>query len=152
MQLAGNHDFGFTFQHLYQRIKRCGVFTQALVLVEGKKRYGAGSFLDNFTTDDRAILKTFLWSGIRLGTGCRLKVSDFHQDGDEATLRLHEKGDKRRTIGLHFHAGQAISEYIVKAGIASGPLFRPRLGPRSQKLADRPLEASSMYLLIESYL
>ena len=32
---------------------------------------------------DRAILKTFLWSGIRLGTGCPLKVSDFHQDGDE---------------------------------------------------------------------
>src|SRR5690348_16668037 len=43
------------------------------------------------------------WSGIRLGTACRLKVSDFHQDGDQATLRLHEKGDKRRTIGLHFH-------------------------------------------------
>jgi hypothetical protein len=55
-------------------------------------------------------LKTFLWSGIWLGTACRLKVSDFHQDGDEATLRLHEKGDKRRTIGLHFHAAQAIGE------------------------------------------
>lgn len=82
---------------------------------------------------DRAILKTFLWSGIRLGTGCRLKVSDFHQDGDEATLRLHEKGDKRRTIGLHSTAAQSISEYIAKAGLTSGPLFRPRLGPRSQK-------------------
>ena len=101
---------------------------------------------------DRAILKTFLWSGIRLGTGCRLKVSDFHQDGDEATLRLHEKGDKHRTIGLHFTAAQAIAEYLAKAGLTSGPLFRPRLGPRSQKLADRPLEASAMYLLIESYL
>jgi site-specific recombinase XerC len=96
---------------------------------------------------DRAILKTFLWSGIRLGTGCRLKVSDFHQDGDEATIRLHEKGDKRRTIGLHFTAAQAIGEYIAKAGLSSGPLFRPRLGPRSQKLADRHLEASAMYLL-----
>jgi integrase len=101
---------------------------------------------------DRAILKTFLWSGIRLGTACRLKVSDFHQDGDEATLRLHEKGDKRRTIGLHFTAAQAIGEYIGKAGLTSGPLFRPRLGPRSQKLADRHLEASAIYLLIEHYL
>ena len=101
---------------------------------------------------DRAILKTYLWSGIRLTTGCRLKVSDFHQDGDEATLRLHEKGDKRRTIGLHFTAAQAITEYLTKAAITSGPLFRPRLGPRSQKLADRPLEASGMYLVIESYL
>jgi site-specific recombinase XerD len=34
---------------------------------------------------DRAILQTFLWSGIRLSTACRLRVSDFHQDGDEAT-------------------------------------------------------------------
>src|ERR1039457_3128829 len=99
---------------------------------------------------DRAILKTFLWAGIRLGTGCPLKVSDFHQDGDEATIRLHEKGDKRRTIGLHFTAAQAIGEYIAKAGLTSGPLFRPRLGPRSQKLADRPLEVSSMYLLLRS--
>src|ERR1039458_200822 len=101
---------------------------------------------------DRAILKTFLWSGIRLGTGCPLKISDFHQDGDEATIRLHEKGDKLRTIGLHFTAAQAISEYIVKAALTSGPLFRPRLGPRSHKLADRPLEASALYLLIGHYL
>jgi site-specific recombinase XerD len=51
---------------------------------------------------DRAILKFYLYSGVRLSTGCRLKISDFHQDGDEATIRLHEKGDKRRTIGLHY--------------------------------------------------
>lgn len=101
---------------------------------------------------DRAILKTFLWPGIRLGTACRLKVSDFHQDGDEATIRLHEKGDKRRTIGLHFTAAQAIGEYLAKAEITSGPLFRPRLGPRSQKLANRPLEASAMYGLIQRYM
>src|SRR5436309_10247894 len=46
---------------------------------------------------DRAILKFFLYSGARLATACRLKVADFHQDGDEATIRLHEKGEKRRT-------------------------------------------------------
>lgn len=58
---------------------------------------------------DRAILKFYLYSGARISTGCRLKVSDFHQDGDQATIKLHEKGDKRRTIGLHFAAAQAIS-------------------------------------------
>jgi site-specific recombinase XerD len=79
-------------------------------------------------------------------------VSDFHQDGDQATIRLHEKGDKRRTIGLHYQAAQAITEYIEKAGITSGPLFRPRLNPRSRKLADRAMNPVSMYLLIQSYL
>jgi site-specific recombinase XerD len=110
----------------------------------------AGDTLLDFR--DRAILKFFLYSGARLSTACRLNVSDFHQDGDEATIRLHEKGEKRRTIGLHYAAAQAITEYIEKAGITSGPLFRPRLNPRSRKLANRAMNPVSMYLLIESYL
>ena len=101
---------------------------------------------------DRAILKFFLYSGARLGTACRLKVSDFHQDGDQATIRLHEKGDKRRTIGLNFHAAQAIAEYIEKAELQHGPLFRPRLNSRSTKLANRFLDAASLYRLVKSYL
>jgi site-specific recombinase XerD len=101
---------------------------------------------------DRGILKFFLYSGARLGTACRLKVSDFHQDSDGATIRLHEKGDKRRTIGLHFQAAQAIAEYIEKAELKSGPLFRPRLNPRSRKLAGRFMDPASLYRLVESYL
>jgi site-specific recombinase XerC len=42
---------------------------------------------------------------------------------EESTIRLHEKGNKRRTIGLHYAAGSAIAEYIEMAGLASGPLF-----------------------------
>lgn len=101
---------------------------------------------------DRAIIRMFLYSGIRLSTGCRLKVSDFHQDGDAATIRLHEKGDKRRTIGLHYAAAQAIGEYIEAAGLTSGPLFRPRLNPRSRKLAQRAIAPATMYRLIQGYL
>jgi site-specific recombinase XerD len=101
---------------------------------------------------DRAIFKFYLYSGARISTGCRLKISDFHQDGDQATIKLHEKGDKRRTIGLHYAAAQAISEYIEKAAITSGPLFRPRLNPRSKKLSSRAMDQATMYRLIQSYL
>lgn len=101
---------------------------------------------------DRAILKLYLYTGIRLSTGCRMKISDFHQDGDSATIRLHEKGDKHRTIGLHYVAGQAIAEYIDAAGLTSGPLFRARLNPRSRKLGKRAMEATTMYRLIQNYL
>jgi integrase/recombinase XerD len=101
---------------------------------------------------DRAILKLYLYSGNRLSTGCRLRVSDFHQEGDSATIRLHEKGDKHRTIGLHYVAGQAIAEYIEAAGITSGPLFRARLNPRSRKIGKRAMDATTMYRLIQSYL
>src|SRR5262249_50120703 len=101
---------------------------------------------------DRAILKLYLYSGIRLATGCRLNVSDFHDNGEQATVRLHEKGDKRRTIGLHSVAAAAIAEYLEKAEIKSGPLFRPRLNPRSTKLGKRRMNDTTMYRLIESYL
>jgi site-specific recombinase XerD len=101
---------------------------------------------------DRAILKLYLYSGIRLSTGCRMKVSDFHHDGDSATIRLHEKGDKHRTIGLHYVASQAIAEYINAAGISTGPLFRARLNPRSTKLGKRTMDPTTMYRLIQRYL
>ncbi len=110
----------------------------------------AGDTLIDFR--DRAILKFYLYSGARLGTGCRLRVSDFHQDGEQATIRIHEKGDKRRTIGLHFTAAEAISEYTTKAEITSGPLFRPRASSRSRKLSDRAMDPATMYRLILAYL
>jgi site-specific recombinase XerD len=126
--------------------------TKALSATRARQLMGmpAGDSLLEFR--DRAILKFYLYSGVRLSTACRLKVSDIHQDGEEATIRLHEKGDKRRTIGLHFAAAQAIAEYIEHAGITSGPLFRPRLNPRSKKLANRAMDPVTMYRLIQSYL
>src|SRR6266446_2524261 len=121
--------------------------TKALSATRARQLMGlpAGDSVIDFR--DRAILKTFLYSGIRLSTACRLKVSDFHQDGDEATIRLHEKGDKRRTIGLHFTAAQAIAEYIEKAELTSGPLFRPLLNPRSKKLANQNMDPATLYRL-----
>jgi len=101
---------------------------------------------------DRAILKFYLYTGARLSAGCRLKVSDFHHDGDEATIRLTEKGDHRRTIGIHFAAAQAIAEYLEKAQITSGSLFRPRLNPRSRKLAEHGFNPVTMWRLLLSYL
>src|SRR5262245_43811875 len=82
---------------------------------------------------DRAILKFYRYSGARLATGCRLQVSDFLNQDHGATVRIAEKGDRRRKIGLHFTAAQAIQEYIGKAELTSGPLFRARLNSRSEK-------------------
>jgi hypothetical protein len=64
-------------------------------------------------------------------------VGDFHQDGDEATITLHEKGDKHRRIGLHFAAAEAIGEYIQKGGLKKGPLFRAQRNsrPRARRQA-----------------
>ena len=126
--------------------------TRALSATRARQVMGLPSGDSLVEVRDRAILRTFLYTGIRLGTGCRLKLSDFHQDGDEATIRLHEKGNKRRTIGIHFSAAQAIQEYIAAAEITSGPLFRPRRQSRSEGLANRAMDEVTMWRTIESYL
>jgi len=126
--------------------------TKALSATRARQLMNMPSGDSVFDFRDRAILKLYIYSGIRLATGCRLKVEDFHLDDGEATIRLHEKGDKRRTIGLNPVAAQAIEEYIQHAGLTSGALFRPRHASCSQKLGDRPMGDVTMYRLILGYL
>ncbi|KAJ3058504.1 hypothetical protein HK102_010470, partial [Quaeritorhiza haematococci] len=94
----------------------------------------------------------FLYTGARIGTVCRLKIKDFHQDGDEATLALHEKGDKHRRIGLHFAAAEAVAEYLAKAGLARGPLFRARRHSKKAELGEKAIGLVTMYNLVQGYL
>src|SRR5262245_35704822 len=57
--------------------------TKALSATRARQLMGlpAGDSVLDFR--DRAIIKFFLYSGARIGTACRLRVKDFHQDGDE---------------------------------------------------------------------
>jgi len=126
--------------------------TKALSTARARQLMNMPSGESVFDCRDRAILKLYIYSGIRLSTGCRLKVEDFHMDEGEATIRIHEKGDKRRTIGLNHVAGQAVEEYIQHAGLTSGPLFRPRKAPASDKLADRRMGEVTLYRVILGYL
>ena len=91
----------------------------------GRQLMGLPSGDTVFDYRDRAIIKFFLYSGARIGTACRLRVKDFHQDGEEATVTLHEKGDNHRRIGLHFAAAEAIAAYIEKARSRRGRSFVP---------------------------
>ena len=56
---------------------------------------------------------------------------------------INEKGNKHRTIGIHFAAAEAISEYIRKAGLEAGPLFRARRAPHSQELGEKPMSEAA---------
>jgi site-specific recombinase XerD len=109
----------------------------------------ADSLLD---VRDRAILKFYLYTGARIATGCGLNVSDFHQDGDEATLRFHVKGGRVKMKGIHFSAAEAISEYLKLANIESGPLFRPRVSQHSDALAARRITGRTTYRILMGYL
>ncbi len=127
--------------------------TKALSMTRARQLMSLPSGESLLAVRDRAILKLYLYSGIRLMTGCRLRVSDFHCEEQEATLKIHEKGNKRRTIGLNFIAAQAIQEYLQQAGLESGPLFRAQASSRNmEKLSDRAISSETMYRLIHRYL
>lgn len=126
--------------------------TKALTLARARQLLAMPGGESLIEYRDRAILKTYLYTGIRLATGCRLHISDFYPDADDPKLRINEKGNKRRTIGIHFAAAEAISEYIEQAGITSGPLFRPQAQSRSMKLASRAMDEVTMYRLLQGYL
>ena len=73
------------------------------------------------------------------------------QDDEEATLTIYEKGNRHRTIGIHFAAAEALAEYLGKAGLAAGPIFRARRAPHSDELGDKPMSEASMYRVIVGY-
>ena len=126
--------------------------TQALTATRARQLAGLPRGDDLVAKRDRAILKFYLYSGARVSTGCRLKVTDFKNDHEHATIRINEKGDKRRTIGLHFAASEAIAEYIEAAEIKRGCLFRARRSSNSLELSERALTPNAMYRLVQGYL
>jgi site-specific recombinase XerD len=128
--------------------------TQALSIARARQLMGLPAADTLLACRDRAILKFYVYSGARLATGCRLQVGDFHQDERGATIRLNEKGQRRRTIGLHYNAAQAIQEYIDRANLTSGPLFRPQHNSQSHepRLTERSFTPTGMYKLIAEYL
>ena len=125
--------------------------TRALTATRARQLMGLPAGDDVLDFRDRAILKTYLYTGVRLATACRLRVRDFHQDGEEATLTINEKGNRHRTIGIHFGAAEALAEYLGKAGLERGPIFRARRAPHSDELGDKPMSEASMYRVIAGY-
>jgi integrase/recombinase XerC len=102
---------------------------------------------------DRAILKLFLYTGVRIGTLGKLNVSDFHDEEDNATLSIHEKGNKHRSIGIHYAAAEAVRTYIREAELTSGPLFRAKKSRHSNEvLFPRRMGGVALWMLISSYL
>jgi len=103
---------------------------------------------------DRALLKFYLYTGARIGTGCRMKVEDFIDDEEDPRVRIQEKGrgKSKRKLGINAIAADALREYIEHAELTSGPLFRPRLSSRGEGLAKRAMNESTMYRLLQGYL
>ncbi|MFT5189917.1 MAG: integrase [Verrucomicrobiales bacterium] len=128
--------------------------TKALTANQARKLMGYPAGEDVLEFRHWAILKLYLFTGARIGTGCRLDVEDFRFDWNDSTNSIHEKGrgKSKRPVGIHPEAAEAIHEYIEKAQLAVGPLFRARLNSRSQKLGNKRISLTVMYELLCRYL
>lgn len=103
---------------------------------------------------DRAIMKFYLYTGSRIATGCRLHVEDFIDCEEDPKVNIQEKGrgKSKRAVGVNAIAADALREYIIAAGLTSGPLFRPKKNSRSEKLGEVGMDTSTMYRLVQAYL
>lgn len=104
---------------------------------------------------DRAILAFFLFTGTRIGTGCRLLVSEIHFDPDDPSIKIEEKGRGRskRKIGVNYELIAKLQEYVEAAELTSGPLFRSRISSsKTRKLTKTPMDESTMFRLLTDYL
>lgn len=128
--------------------------TEALSATRARQLMALPEGEDVLAYRDRAILKFYLYTGVRIGTGCRLHVADFIDDEEDPKVRIQEKGKgkSKRPVGINVIAADAIRQYLEHAELTSGPLFRPRLNPRSAKLADRAMDVSTMYRIVQGYL
>ena len=126
--------------------------TQALSLAQARRLRTLPSGEDVLDYRDRAILDFYLYVGPRISTGCRLEVKDFTWEDFDPKIRINEKGDTRRTVGINPNAALSIRDYIQAAGLRSGPLFRARLNARSQRLGARAIAPTTMYYLLLAYL
>lgn len=128
------------------------VETPALTLSQARQLQEMPKGDDVLAARDRAILDFYLYTGARIATGCRLTVTDFHDVESDPTIRLRMKGDKTKTMGLHWRAADSIRRYLAAAGAASGPLFRARANSRNLALSDKGVSVPSMYRILQRYL
>lgn len=67
---------------------------------------------------DRALIGLMIFSFARISAVINMRVKHYYKVGNEAFVRLHEKGNKYRKLPAHFKVVDFLDAYIEKAGIA----------------------------------
>jgi site-specific recombinase XerD len=108
---------------------------------------------------DRALIGLMVYSFSRVGAATGMKLKDVIDTGKGMTVRLLEKGGKRRELPAHSVLRRYLADYIRAAGLtdANAPLFRTikraTLGKRDQRrVAAEGLGASAVHEMLRAYL
>ena len=104
---------------------------------------------------DKAAVWFYLYTGARIESGCKLYVEDCRlEDAEDPYVLIQEKGKKKRKrrVGVHPEAAEALQAYIESAELTSGPLFRAQRSSQGRKLAERAINVRTMNRLLLGYL
>jgi len=66
---------------------------------------------------DRAIVATFLYTGARIESICRLQVKDFFEDGGYMVLDFKVKGGRIKRVALNSEHIAVLRQYLRKTGL-----------------------------------
>jgi site-specific recombinase XerD len=76
---------------------------------------------------DRALIGLMAYTFARVGAAIGMNVGDYYPEGKQWSVRLKEKGGKRKQIAVHHVLEEYIDAYLFAAGIRDDkgtPLFR----------------------------
>jgi site-specific recombinase XerD len=104
---------------------------------EGRRLFaaldGEAATGDLLALRDRALMAVMLYGFVRVGAAVAMKVRDFEDEGEHASLVLREKGGKERRIACHHKTREYLRAYIAAAVFeprAKEPLFQTAPGRR----------------------
>jgi site-specific recombinase XerD len=99
---------------------------------------------------DRALIGAMVFTFARVSAVSGLDVGDYYQAGHRWTLRLHEKGGKRRDVPVHHKAGDYLNAYLEAGNLQedkSAPLFQSL--DRSRELTGRRLSPDNILQMVK---
>jgi site-specific recombinase XerD len=77
---------------------------------------------------DRALIATMIYTFGRVGAVTKMRVEDYYTQGRRGSVRLHEKGGKRREMPCNHNLEACLDAYKCR---------RPRRGLKGLPLSDR---------------
>jgi integrase/recombinase XerD len=93
---------------------------------------------------DRAMIAVMLYGFVRVGAVVRMRVRDFEDECEHASLVLHEKGGKERRIACHHKAREYLRAYVDAAGFHRPPVGGEAWQRRSPLFQTAPRRARKL--------
>lgn len=97
---------------------------------------------------DRALIAIMVFSFARIGAVTNLKMKDYYHMGKRSFLRLTEKGGKFHEIPVHHKAQTYLDDYINRASLHEGWIFRTTRG-RSLALTEHQFSSRNALHMIK---